>query len=80
VKKNLLWIGMGAMALGIVLALFLRKSAEDAATRVQFEGAAMGYQWDYEPDYTGMWVGVIIAALGAIAVIAHLSNSRANQK
>jgi hypothetical protein len=35
----------------------------------------MGYQWEYTPDYTGMWVAIIIAALGAVAILMHVYGS-----
>jgi flagellar biosynthesis protein FliR len=72
VKNTLLWIGLAALAMGSVMAIILKRAADTAAFETQLIGAQMGYVWDDAPNYTGMWVSIIVAALGAIAILMHL--------
>jgi hypothetical protein len=75
VKKHFLWIGLGALIIGSISAFSLRNAAESDAFEAKLVGAQMGYHWEYTPDYTGMWVAIIIAALGAVAILMHLYGS-----
>jgi hypothetical protein len=75
VKKHLLWIGLAALIVGSISAFSLKNAAESDAFESQLVGAQMGYQWEYTPDYTGMWVAIIIAALGAVAILMHVYGS-----
>ena len=71
-KKYLLWVGIAAIVIGAWMAIGLKKAAESKAFEDAFAGAQMGYRWDIEPNYTGMWIGIIIAILGAAAILLHI--------
>jgi len=80
-KQNLLlWIGVAGIVLGAVISYSSKDAAEASAFRKNMDGAAMGYMWDFQPDYTGMWVGIIIAALGVIAILLHVYATTKNPR
>lgn len=64
------------IALGVVGAFFAYRGAESAATTGEFSAALSGQLVDVAPDLTFMWVFIVVAALGVVALIVRAATTR----
>lgn len=66
---------LGGIGLGVgVIGAYVAKEAADSHARVeQFSASFDNRLIDFAPDYTLMWVAIVVAALGVIALIAHFA-------
>lgn len=75
-SKALTIIGLIVLVGAGVGAMVAKGAADREASVAQFAASFDNRLIDFDPDYTGMWVLVVIAALGAVALIAGVAGRR----
>ncbi|MDR6971605.1 hypothetical protein [Leifsonia shinshuensis] len=77
----LLAIGTTTTLLGVVFGLVMKTAAEQTNVSSTLVTLPVGVYKQYTqrafvPDYTGLWIGLVVAAVGALVLIAALVVAR----
>lgn len=68
-RSLLLYGGLLLLVVGAGIAFVAHSIATRDANVAEFAAAYGGRMIDVYPDYTGMWIGIVITAVGAVALL-----------
>lgn len=76
-SMGLLITGIALLGIGVVGAFIVKDAAERKARVEELVATFSNELISVSPDYTAMWVFVVIAALGAVALIVRAATNQA---